>query len=149
MTVPAQRSGSQPARWDPFRQFEDLYTQMGRLWESFGSSAGAGGVWAPPVDVCETEDAYIVDLDVPGVKRDDLDVKHSGDEVIVTGELKETEREGLFRKRTRRTGQFEFRANLPRDVKPDEITANLTDGVLTLRIPKAEVASPRRIEITG
>jgi HSP20 family protein len=150
MTVPAQRPGSQPARWDPFRQFEDLYTQMGRLWESaFSPGAGTGGGWAPPVDVCETQDAYIVDLDVPGVKREDLDVKLSGDEMIVTGELKETEREGLFRKRTRRTGQFEFRTNLPRYVKADEITANLADGVLTLRIPKAEAEGPRKIEITG
>jgi HSP20 family protein len=148
--VPTQRSERQPARWDPFRQFEDLYTQMGRLWGSaFGPTAGPGGNWAPLVDVCETEDDYIVDIDVPGVQRQDLDVKLSGNELIVTGELKATEREGLFRKRTRRTGQFEFLTSLPRHVKRDEITASLADGVLTVRIPKAEVAGPRKIEIAG
>lgn len=152
MTVPTQQSGHQPARWDPFRPFEDLYTQVGRLWGSaFGPGSGAdqGGGWSPLVDVCETQDAYTVDIDVPGVKQQDLDVKVSGNELTVTGELKETERDTLFRTRTRRTGQFGYRMRLPRHVDADQITANLTDGVLTVRIPKGEIGGPRNIEVTA
>jgi HSP20 family protein len=150
MTLPAQRSGRPGSRWDPLREFEDLYTQMGRLWESaFGPGPGAGTVsgWSPLADVCETQDAYVVEIEVPGVKRDDLNVELVGSELLVTGELKETEHEGLFRKRTRRTGTFEYRTSLPQDVQADEIEANLAEGVLTLRIPKAAAARPRKIEI--
>ncbi|WP_051796044.1 Hsp20/alpha crystallin family protein [Kibdelosporangium aridum] len=65
--------------------------------------------------------------------------------LTITGELKETEREGLFR---RRTGHFEYRTTLPRNVDTDKIDARLASGVLTVRIPKAEAAKPRRIEIS-
>lgn len=67
----------------------------------------------------------------------------------MTGELKETEREGMFRRRTRRTGSFQYRTNLPSDIRADDIDARLDDGVLTLRIPKAEAAQPKKIEIKG
>lgn len=152
MTVPTQQSGHQPARWDPFRPLEDLYTQMGRLVGSaFGSGSGhaQGEGWSPLADVCETQDAYTVDIDVPGVKQQDLDVKLSGNELTVTGELKETEHDALFRTRTRRTGQFGYRMRLPRYVNTDKITANLADGVLKVHIPKGEIGGPRNIEITA
>jgi HSP20 family protein len=148
--APAQRQEHEPARWDPFRPFEDLYSQMGRMWGSTfgsGSAAGRAGGWAPCADLCETQDAYVVDIEVPGVKQHDLDVKLAGNELVVTGELKETEREGLFRTRTRRTGQFAYRLRLPRHANLEEITANLADGVLTMRVPKADVAGPRKIDI--
>jgi HSP20 family protein len=153
MALPARRENRPITRWDPFQEFEDLYTRLGRLWESeFGSAFGTGASagWAPLADLRETQDAYLVDVDVPGVKREDINVELLGNnELVVTGELKETEREGLFRKRTRRTGRFEYRTTLPQDVQADNIEATLADGVLTLRVPKAETAKPRRIEIRG
>jgi HSP20 family protein len=150
MALPERRPDRPTGRWDPFREFEDLYTQMGRLWESaFGAEAQRSPGWAPLADVCETQDAFVVEIDVPGVKRQDLTVEVVGNELTVAGELKETEREGLFRKRTRRTGQFEFRTSLSRDVDADRIEADLAEGVLTLRLPKAEAAKPRKIEIRG
>jgi HSP20 family protein len=63
-------------------------------------------------------------------------------------EEKEKEKR-LRRRRTRRTGRFELRTLLPGDVNPDAVTANLSDGVLTVRVPKAQAAKPRRVEITG
>lgn len=153
MTLPVQRQNRPLARWDPFREFEDLYTQMGRLWESaFGARSGDSATttgWAPIADVCETEDAYVVEIEVPGVKREDLTVDLVSNELAVTGEVKETEREGLFRRRTRRTGRFEYRTTLPRDVDTDKVDANLADGILTVHIPKAEAAKPRKIEVRG
>jgi HSP20 family protein len=144
---PTQQSGRQTTRWDLVRPFEELYTQMGRLLESTFKS-GPGNGWAPLADLRETDVAYIIDIDVPGVRRDDLNVEVSRNELTVTGELKETEREGLFRKRTRHVGRFIYRTTLPRDVEPNSIDANLANGVLTLRIPKAETAGPRKIRIT-
>ncbi len=155
MTSPATRNqtSSAPARWDPFREFEDLQRRMGSLLEStFAPSAAGqrqnfGGVWLPLADVSETDDAYIVEIDLPGVKRDDVDVQLDGNELAVTGEFKEREREGMFRHRTRRLGRFEFRMTVPRDIDADKIDAGLDDGVLTIRIPKTDKAKPRRVEI--
>lgn len=150
MTPPVPRSGGAPARWDPLREFEDLYTQMGRLLEtSFGQLTQPATGWLPLADVSETDDAYLVEVDLPGVKRNDIDIEVTGNELTITGELKHTERKGLFRKRTRRTGEFEYRTTLPREVDPDRIDATLTEGVLTVRIPKTDTAKRRRIQITG
>jgi HSP20 family protein len=81
------------------RKFEDLYQQVDRLVQSaLGSSAGAGP-WLPAADVSETDDAYVVEIELPGVKRDDVDVELNGNELVVTGELKEQERKGLLRRR--------------------------------------------------
>jgi HSP20 family protein len=71
-----------------------------------------------------------------------------GNELTVTGEVKERERAGLLRSRTRRIGEFEYRVTLPNDVDAEKIDASLTEGVLTVRVPKSKRAKPRRIEIT-
>lgn len=153
MTLPAVRSSGPLARWDPFREFEDLYTQMGRLMDTAFGRVGNGGsavrTWAPAADVSETEDAYLVEVDLPGVKREDITVDLVGTELAITGELKEKERQGWFRQRTRRTGQFAYRVTLPQDTDADKITAALDAGVLTVRVPKTEAAKPRRIAISG
>ena len=75
-------------------------------------------------------------------------------ELVVSGEIPEQEQDGQNggRRRhrsTRRTGRFEFRARLPGDVNADAVQGELTDGVLTLTIPKSEAAKPRKIEIKG
>jgi HSP20 family protein len=136
--------------WDPFREFEDLRGQMGRLMDSvFGRVDGETSAWSPLGDVSETADAYLVELDVPGVRREDIDVEMMGNELVITGELKEKERDGRFHHRTRRFGRFGYRTTLPRQVDADKIEATMDNGVLTVRIPKSESVKPRRIEITG
>jgi HSP20 family protein len=105
-------------------------------------------VWAPPVDIEETDDAWLVEAELPGVKRDDVNVDMQRDELVISGEIKEKEREGILRRRTRRVGVFEFRVRLPGDVDENGIEANLHGGVLTVRIPKARAES-KRIDISG
>jgi HSP20 family protein len=102
----------------------------------------------PRADIVENDDAYLVKIDVPGVRRDQLDVQVHDHEVVVTGEVVEREQGRLFR-RTRPVGRFEYRGQLPGDINPEKISAELADGVLTVTVPKAETARPRRIEITG
>jgi HSP20 family protein len=107
-----------------------------------------GGVWMPLADIEETDDAWIIELEVPGVNRKDVNVELRDSELVVSGEIKEKERKGILRRRTRRTGLFEYRVTLPGQ-PPDEsqIEANLHDGVLTVRIRKPDQARPRRIEV--
>jgi HSP20 family protein len=150
MALPVRREQSRPV-WDPFREFQDLYERMGRLWQSAVPGGGglAGEAWAPLADLEETDDAYLLEVDLPGVKKDDITVELNAGELVVHGEIKEKERTGVLRHRTRRTGQFDYRVMLPQDTDEEHVSAELTDGVLTVKVPKAEKAKSRRIEITG
>ncbi|MEV6717609.1 Hsp20/alpha crystallin family protein [Lentzea sp. NPDC051208] len=148
MALPAVRSSGPLGRWDPFREFEDLHGRLGSLLESVAGSVG-DTVRAPLADVTETAEAYLVEVELPGVRRDDVVVDLAGNELSISGEVREKERQGLFRHRTRRVGQFSYGVTLPRDVDADRIEAELADGVLTVRVPKTEAAKPRRIAING
>jgi HSP20 family protein len=71
----------------------------------------------------------------------------TGHELFISGEMREPKREGVIRRQTRRTGRFEFRVTLPGEVDPEAVDAKLNDGVLTVRIPKAQRMQRRRIEV--
>jgi HSP20 family protein len=122
---------------------------MERLMESVWSPAGAsnGGVWMPFADIEETEDAWIVEAELPGVDQKDVNVELRDSELAITGEIKQNERKGVLRRRTRRTGRFEYRVTLPGQADAEQVEAKLHEGVLTVRVPKTEQARPRRIEV--
>jgi HSP20 family protein len=148
MSLPMQRSAGQAQRWRPFREFENLYTEMDRLAQSaFGASTG-DGAWIPAADIVETDGAYVIEVELPGVRREDVDVNLNGNELVVTGEVKERKREGLFRHRTRRVGEFEFRVALPGNLLDGDIEASLAYGVLKLYVPKAESTKSSKITVS-
>jgi HSP20 family protein len=130
-------------------EFDELFERMNRFLESAAPSWSEPTVWSPLADLSETDDAYKVECEVPGIKRDDIDVEVSGRELHITGELKEREREGVLRRTTRRTGRFEYRVLLPADVKAEDVHAALADGILTVTVPKAHAAKPHHIKIEG
>jgi HSP20 family protein len=136
-----------PVRWNPVHELQDLHERMDELMQSTG--VGANGVWAPLVDIEETEDAWIVEAEIPGAKKSDVNVELRERELIVSGEIKQRERKGILRRRTRRTGQFEVRVTLPGNADPSGVDASLDDGILTIRIPKPEQAQSRRIDVKG
>jgi HSP20 family protein len=147
-----RRSSGQPQRYEPFSELEQVNERMRRLLEQtlggFGATlpSGAGG-WSPFVDIEETDEAYVIEAELPGVKRDDVNIELVGSELTINGELKERERKGLLRRQTRRVGRFDYRVTLPDQVDRDKIDADLKEGVLTVRVPKAERAQRRRIEV--
>jgi len=148
--LPTRRGESGVSRWDPVRDLETVRREMDRLLDdALGRAPAAGDAWAPLVDVEETDDAWVVEADLPGVRREDVEVELQGDELTVRGEVRERERTGILRRRTRRTGQFDYRVRLPGDVHEEGVEARLDGGVLTVRVPKAAAARRRRIEITG
>jgi HSP20 family protein len=146
MTVPAPRMSTPIHRMRPFRELEEFYDRMGELLESAFGRETTG--WTPAADFSETADAYLVEAELPGVPQEDIDVEVVGNELTITGEIKERKFTGTPRHRTRRTGRFEYRATLPHDVDPNKIEANLSDGVLTVRVPISEKAKPRKVKIT-
>jgi HSP20 family protein len=146
---PARRTGRQIFQIDPSREFEEIYDRMSQLMgASFGEPSGPPLPWTPTADVSETDEEFVVDIELPGARKDDLDIQVVDRELTVTGELKQTEK-GRLRRRTRRFGKFEFRLSLPGDVNADMVHADLKDGLLTVIVPKAQAAKPRRIEING
>ncbi|MCT2584598.1 Hsp20/alpha crystallin family protein [Actinophytocola gossypii] len=150
MALPAVRSFGPLGRWDSFQEFEDIYRQMGRWMDSVNRRLDDSvRAWSPSADVTENDEAYLVEVELPGVKREDITIDLVGSELAISGELKEKERQGLFRHRTRRTGQFSYQVTLPRDVNADKVEASLAEGVLAVRVPKNEAAKPRRIAISG
>jgi HSP20 family protein len=140
------RTGSDsPGSLSELGQLNERMRRM--LEQTFGGMLDEPAGWVPAVDIEELEDAYVVEAEVPGVKREDVNIEVSGNELTISGEIKVREREGIIRRRTRRVGEFEFRVVLPNEVNAEGIDAKLNDGVLTVRIPKAERAQRRRIEV--
>jgi Hsp20/alpha crystallin family protein len=85
---------------------------------------------------------------LPGVARDDISVEMAGQELIISGEFTDTAEEGRALRRGRRSGRLEYRALLPGHADPDQATAALADGVLTVTAPKTQTHKPRRIQVT-
>lgn len=150
MALPVRRSNQLPV-WDPVRELDDLHQRFSSLLESsFGDLAGASVAgWAPPVDVEETDNAIIVEAELPGVSRDDINVELNENQLVIHGDIKERERSGVLHRRARRTGRFDYRVVLPAQVDADQVDASLNEGVLRLQLPKSEAAKPRRIEISS
>ena len=153
-TLPIRSRGRSTAVVNPSREFEDIYDRMGQLMNlAFGPApvelADAG--WTPLSDLSETDDAYIVKVDVPGVHKDQIDVQMQDRQLSITGEIPEPKDDDGHRqhRRSRRTGRFELHTYLPGDVNADSVRGELTDGVLTVTVPKAETSKPHKIEITG
>jgi len=152
--LPERRSRLAPERWEPLSEFEQVTERMRRMLDQTFGGLGFGwpaatdvGGWSPLVDIEETDDAYVVEAELPGVQRNDVNIELVGNELTITGEVKERERKGALRRQTRRSGRFDYRVALPDQVDADKIEASLADGVLTVRVPKSERAPRRRIEI--
>lgn len=136
----------QPWHWDPFHEMENM---LGRMIRGGGfTSPTWAGAYLPPVDIEETDDAYIFEVDLPGVRREDITIEVDGQELRISGQVLEKERKGIMRQSTRRTGGFDYRASLPSGLDADRAEAHFENGVLTVRIPRSEGKQRRRITIS-
>jgi HSP20 family protein len=154
-TLPVRQSGrNQTTIVNPSREFEDIYDRMGQLMNlafGLGPAVELGDQpWTPLADLSETDDAYVEKIDVPGVRKDQVEVQVQDRELIVSGEIPEPAENGHRRhRRSRRTGKFALHTYLPGDIGADAVRAELADGVLTVTVPKAEASKPHKVEITG
>ena len=148
MAVPVyQHAPNQWARWGADEELQELRSQLLRL--SGGDlSSVLGGAFTPPADIEETDDAYIVEVELPGMKKRDVDVSLSGQMLTISGERVEKERVGLIRRRVRSIGKFLYEVRLPEPVDDHGLTAKLEDGVLTVRVPKTATTKGQRVDVT-
>jgi HSP20 family protein len=144
------------ARWDPFQDLLAIQDEMNQL---FGQATGQGGrttggeagtrAWAPALDIAERNDAYVVTVEVPGIKPEQLDITLENGALTISGERRfETEiKEEQYHRIERRYGAFRRSITLPDRVKADAVEASFEDGLLQVVVPKAEEAKPKRIEV--
>jgi HSP20 family protein len=145
--VPPTRSSLSTA-WDPLAELDRLNRQLAGYLDLWRDNAHLfDGMFTPPADVEETDDAYLVDIELPGVRKDDLDIEIAGRRLSVRGERKEKERVGILRRRERTVGRFAYEVTLPGNVDDSGIVANLDGGVLTVRVPKPASERARRIPV--
>lgn len=109
---------------------------------------------ALPVDVAETAEAYVIEIELPGITTSDVRVDVVGNEIRVRGDVPRRDNDGKLRYHTRREGHFDNQVALPSDVDPLRTAATLRDGVLTVRAPKAAddglaAVEPVAVPVTG
>jgi HSP20 family protein len=164
--VPVKRGSAVPARRDeprpqlhpgrevyaplasPFTEFDELWDRM--VSRFFGPPvpwADWSQDWRPAVDVEETDDAWVFEVELPGAKREDIQVVVTETELTISGTIEERERVGAVRHRARRSGSFQYRTSLPAGVDPGNVDARFKNGLLTVRVQRPERSKAHRIKI--
>ncbi len=104
--------------------------------------------WAPPVDIYQTENRLVVLVELPGVSREEMELRIDGDFLTVSGSKERGGEEGeVFRRMERNTGSFERSMRIPAPVDASAASASLSEGVLRVVLPVEEEQRPRRLEI--
>ena len=138
-------------RWDPFQEMLNLRRTVDRLFDNVSTDheLAQPSLWGLAVDVVENIDDFIVKASVPGINPDDLDISYADDTLTIKGEIKSDNevKENQYHLRERRYGSFTRSISLPTKIKGDAIEASYQNGVITLRLPKAEEVKPKRIAI--
>jgi HSP20 family protein len=131
------------------RLHHDLDRLFGREWPSSDASEGAVSDWTPAVDVQEAKDAFLVRADLPGVDPKDIDITMENGVLTLRGRRESEVRreEQGYRRIERISGEFFRRFALPDSADAEAITAQASNGVLTIRIGKRAEVQPRRVEV--
>lgn len=140
--------------WSPFRHLSLLRDEIDRLFDSplnalTSNSQQFLNGWLPTLDVYEDRDHLVLKAELPGMKKEDINIQLHGDVLTLSGERKEEE---VFDKAEtyraeRFLGKFQRSLTLPVSVDASKVQASYKDGILTVTLPKAEEAKPKQIEV--
>ena len=147
-------------KWNPNRELLDMEKEFNKLWKSFGKRFGLrnddngesgyeNAVWMPLSDISENDDNYVINLDLPGVKKGEVKINYTDGELTISGERKQEkeEKKSTYHRVERSYGKYFRSFNIPKKVDEDKIEAEFKDGQLTIVIPKAEESKPKQIEV--
>ena len=142
------------AKWNPLNELSEVQNRLSSL---FGRSTlrniGDGGIgfadWSPLVDVSENERDFVIKAELPDVKKEDVKVLIENGILRISGErqMEKEEKGKKYHRIERAYGSFERSFTLPENSKPEAMTAEYKDGMLTLTVPKTKEAAPKAIEV--
>jgi len=138
-------------RWDPFQEWAAMSNRLNRSLDNpyTAPTEDSFGAWVPPVDIFERQDHLVIRAEVPGLKREDMDVRIENGVLTLHGERKretEVSEDNAFRME-RSYGAFSRSFSLPTTVDAAKVAATYKDGVLEVSVPKVETAKPKKVEI--
>lgn len=137
-------------RWSPRNELESMNRQLSRLLDdSQNNIASEAGQWAPSVDIRESDEALLVQAELPGIEKRDVHLEVKDGVLTLSGERryeKDVKEENIHRVE-RAYGRFSRSFSLPRNVDAEKVEATMKDGVLEVRLPKRESAKPKSIAI--
>jgi HSP20 family protein len=143
------------SNWPSFGRISDLSAELDRLFEAplaglTRTSQLLNAAWTPALDVHEDKDNYVVKAELPGMKKEDIEVSLNDGALTISGERKSETRnnDAAVYRSERFFGRFQRTVGLPTTVAADKIQAAYKDGVLTVTLPKAEEAKPRKIDVS-
>ena len=122
--------------WQPFQEIDSIRQQLDSLFEDFTSPESD---WGPAVDLSETEDEFVLQVVLPGLSADDIDIEASRKGITVSGEQTSEDygEQARVLRRERRYGSFRRTVSLPAAIDHEHVSADYANGILTLRAPKA------------
>ena len=136
------------SRWDPTGEMEDVMRGLQRAltnWQSGGSDESISlSQWSPSVDIGENDQEFVIKVELPDVKKEDIKVNVENGTISICGERKVEKEEDntKFHRVERAYGRFERTFSLPTEAQADKITSNYKDGVLTVHLPKDPERKP-------
>ena len=142
-------------RWDPFREWEEMAARWSRSRRALARATEpdrenlTGTDWAPPVDVAETPQEYLIKVELPEVSKEDVKVSVQQGVLSIEGERKRGEEapDSRYHRVERPYGCFCRTFSLPDDVDEEKLAADHKDGILSIHLPKSEKAKPRTVEV--
>jgi len=143
-------------KWDPFRELEDVSNRLNRIFgqplarAESGNEMVAVADWAPSADISETDTAYLIKGEIPGVKKEDVKVTIQDGMLTIQGERKqEKEEKGKkFHRVECSYGSFMRSFRVPDDADENSVKAEFKDGMLNVTLAKSEKAKPKAIEVS-
>lgn len=140
--------------WAGLDRWNNLRDDLNSLFElPFGATFDRGQLfsgWSPALDLYQNNDNLVAIVEVPGMRKEDIEISLHGDTLTIAGERKRQGGNGENAERTERyVGKFRRSVTLPARVNADKVNATYSDGILTVTLPKAEEAKPKQIKVSG
>ena len=145
------RFTERPHFWNPWAEFDRIRQGLDQLPQSFsgGRVRYAGATVFPPVNVFETKDSLIIRAEIPGVQAENLDISMEGETLTIQGKRKKIDEKKIsFHRQEIERGNFSRAITLPAKADPDNVTAQLKNGILSVTIGKAAEAKPRQVTVS-
>lgn len=145
-------------KWNPLRELESMRREMDRIWEDLFPARRAEparwkpsekGAATPAIDIIDKNNEVVVRAEMPGVKKEDIDISFQDNALTVKGEIKEDDgvKDENYAYSERNYRYYARSISIPFKVNPDRIKASLKDGLLTIQFPKAEELQPKKISV--